>query len=95
MSDFDLFVFNSMIIGLIAIFFLILIVYKRIDFRNYVPGLICFVIFFFIEVFEVEIYEEFFDLLENASFLLGTSLLLTAVLFEYYKSKPKRNNMDN
>lgn len=89
----DLFEFNSMIIGFITICILIVIVYKRINFNKYIPGLICFIIFFFTSVFEVGIYKEFFDFLEDASFLIGAFLLIIAVLFEYYYSNLKRNKI--
>ncbi|MFX1394033.1 MAG: hypothetical protein ACFFAH_10705 [Promethearchaeota archaeon] len=89
MNDIDLFALNSMIIGCFAIFVLIIILLKKIDFNKYVPGLICIIIVFIVEVFEIEIYEEFFDFFEYAGILSGAILLLIAALLEYYKSKRK------
>ena len=90
MNDFDLFDLNSMIIGCMAICVLILILYKKIDFGKYVPGLICIIIVFIVELFENGSYEEFFDFFEDAGILSGAILLLIAALLEYYKSNPKK-----
>lgn len=93
MNDLELFELYSMIIGCMAICVLLLILHKRIEFSKYVPGLICIILGFFVDVFEDGIYEEFFDFLENASILSGAILLLIAAFFEYYKSNPKKSNI--
>ena len=88
MSNIDYFDLNSMILGLIAISILILISKKKIEFRIYVPGLICLIIVFIAEVFEdyvtVEegIYYVIIEFFENAGILMGSILLLKAVLNE-------------
>ena len=41
MVDFNLFNINSMALGIIATCILIFIVYRKIEFNKYVPGLIC------------------------------------------------------
>ncbi|MFX0071437.1 MAG: hypothetical protein ACFFAO_10145 [Candidatus Hermodarchaeota archaeon] len=93
----DFFDFNSMIIGLISISILFLIFKKKIEFRRYIPGLICIIIVFIAEVLEdnlvveEDMYYLLSEILENAGILLGSILLLLAALFEYYKSKPKKD----
>ena len=90
MNDLELFDLYSMIIGFIAICVLILILFKKIDFGKYVPGLICMIILFIVEVFENESYEEFFDFFEYTAFLSGAILLVMAAFLEYYKSNLKK-----
>jgi len=92
MVDFGLFNINSMILGIIATCILIFIVYRKIEFNKYVPGLICLILVFIVEVFEIREYEVFFDFLENVGILSGAILLFIAALLEYYQSSPKRKN---
>jgi len=94
MADFDVFEINSMVLGFIAICILIFIVYRKIEFNKYVPGLICIIMVFFAEVFENGSYEEFLDFIENAGILLGAILLFLAALLEFYQSSPKRKNIE-
>ena len=90
MADFELIELNSMLFGLIAIFILILIIRNKIEFRRYVPGLICVIVIFIVEVFENGFLEEIFDFIENAAILSGAILLLRATLLEYYELKEKQ-----
>ncbi len=94
MADIEIFEFNSMIIGFLAICVLIFVKRNRLEFSKYVPGLLCIIIVFIIEVFENEMYEEIFDFVENAAFLSGAILLLTATFREYYESNPKRKKFE-
>ena len=91
MVDLDLLEINSMILGFIATCILIFIVYRKIEFSKYVPGLICLTFVFIAEVFENGEYEIIFDFLENAGILAGAILLFIAALREYYESNPMRN----
>ena len=89
MADFDLFKINSMILVILAICILIFIVYRKIEFNKYVPGLICLTLVLIAEVFENGEYEVFLDFLENAGILSGAILLFIAALLEFYKPNSK------
>ena len=92
MADIELLEWNSMLIGIIAIFVLIFIIYNKIEFRIYVPGLVCIISVLILEVFETEVYQEILDFLEYTGFLSGVILLLTAALLEYHELKIKNKN---
>lgn len=90
MNDINFFDLNSMIIGIFAFGIFILILYKKIEFSRYIPGLICLIFVFIAEVFEESIYNAFFEFLENVGVLLGSVLLFLAAILEYYKSETKK-----
>ena len=92
MVDFNLFDLNSIALGIIVTCILIFIVYRKIEFDKYVPGLICLTLVFIVEVFENGEYDLFFDFFQNAGILSGAILLFIAALLEYYQSSPKRKN---
>ncbi len=92
MTDVELLALNSMLIGIIAICVLIFIIYNKIEFSIYVPGLVCIISVFILDVFENEVNEEILDFLENALFLSGVILLLIAALLEYHELKRKNKN---
>jgi hypothetical protein len=90
MADFELIELNSMLFGIIAFFILILILHKKIEFRRYVPGLICVIAIFIVEIFENGFYEDILDFIENIAILSGAMLLLRATLLEFYELKEKQ-----
>ena len=51
--------------------------------------------FFFVDVFEIEMYEIYFDFLEYGGILSGAILLLIAALKEYNKSNPNKMTIDD
>jgi len=94
MADINLLELNSMILGFIATCILIFILYRKIEFNKYVPGLICLTLVFVAEVFENGEYEIILDFLEYAGILAGAILLFIAALMEYYESKPKQKKLN-
>ena len=95
MADIEIFELNSMIIGCLAICVLIFIIRNKIEFKRYVPGLFCIIFVFFVDVFEIEMYEIYFDFLEYGGILSGAILLLIAALKEYNKSNPNKMTIDD
>ncbi|MFX1337355.1 MAG: hypothetical protein ACFFDK_01955 [Promethearchaeota archaeon] len=89
MTDYELLDLNTMLIGMIAFFILILIIHSKIEFSRYVPGLMCIIVVFIVQVFENELYLEIFDFIENIAILSGAILLFIATLLEYYALKGK------
>lgn len=94
MAEIKIFELNSMIIGCLAICVLVFVIRNKIDFKRYVPGLICIIFVFFVDVFKIETYELYFNFLEYAGILSGAILLLIAALKEYNKSNPKKMTIE-
>ena len=93
MAEFDLLELNSLLIGIIAFFILILVIHNKIEFRKYVPGLVCLTVIFIVEVVENGLYGDISDFIENAAILSGAILLLRATLLEYYELKEKEKQI--
>jgi len=94
MAEIKIFELNSMIIGCLAICVLVFVIRNKIDFKRYVPGLFCIIFVFFVDVFKIETYELYFNILEYAGILSGAILLLIAALKEYNKSNPKKMTIE-